>query len=294
MRYTLRQLEVFLAIAHFENVSHAALHLSMSQSAASGALKELEGLYDIKFFERAGKRLKLNELGRQFWPRAEALLAQARELESDLQSRRDLGRLNVGATLTIGNYLAVAIMADYMAQQPGARVHLEVANTRSIVDRVLSFELDLGLIEGELNHPDLELLPWREDELVVFCSPDHTLSSKQALTDEDLRAAHWIVRESGSGTRQTFERALHGLVPELDLALELEHTEAIKRAVETGLGISCLSRVCLQEAFKRGSLVELSVPHRDFNREFYFVLHRQKYRSPGIERWLELCRASVQ
>ncbi|BAP13002.1 MAG: LysR family transcriptional regulator [Alcanivorax borkumensis] len=294
MRYTLRQLEVFLAIAHFENVSHAAHHLSMSQSAASGALKELEGLYDIKFFERAGKRLKLNELGRQFWPRAEALLAQARELESDLQSRRDLGRLNVGATLTIGNYLAVAIMADYMAQQPGARVHLEVANTRSIVDRVLSFELDLGLIEGELNHPDLELLPWREDELVVFCSPDHPLSSKQALTDEDLRAAHWIVRESGSGTRQTFERALHGLVAELDLALELEHTEAIKRAVETGLGISCLSRVCLQEAFKRGSLVELSVPHRDFNREFYFVLHRQKYRSPGIERWLELCRASVQ
>jgi len=181
-----------------------------------------------------------------------------------------------------------------MAQQPGARVHLEVANTRSIVDRVLSFELDLGLIEGELNHPDLELLPWREDELVVFCSPDHPLSSKQALTDEDLRAAHWIVRESGSGTRQTFERALHGLVAELDLALELEHTEAIKRAVETGLGISCLSRVCLQEAFKRGSLVELSVPHRDFNREFYFVLHRQKYRSPGIERWLELCRASVQ
>ena len=294
MRYTLRQLEVFLAIAHFENVSHAAHHLSMSQSAASGALKELEGLYDIKFFERAGKRLKLNELGRQFWPRAEALLAQARELESDLQSRRDLGRLNVGATLTIGNYLAVAIMADYMAQQPGARVHLEVANTRSIVDRVLSLELDLGLIEGELNHPDLELLPWREDELVVFCSPDHPLSSKQALTDEDLRAGHWIVLESGSGTRQTFGRALHGLVAELDLALEPEHTEAIKRAVETGLGISCLSRVCLQEAFKRGSLVELSVPHRDFNREFYFVLHRQKYRSPGIERWLELCRASVQ
>ena len=265
----------------------------MSQSAASGALKELEALYDLKFFERAGKRLKLNELGRQFWPRAEALLAQARELEADLLSHRDLGRLNVGATLTIGNYLAVGIMADYMAEQPGARVHLEVANTRTIVERVLAFELDLGLIEGELNHSDLELLPWREDELVVFCSPDHPLAGKEALTDEDLRAAHWIVRESGSGTRQTFERGLHGLVPELDLALELEHTEAIKRAVEAGLGISCLSRVCLREAFKRGSLVELPVPHRDFSRDFYFVLHRQKYRSPGIERWLELCRASA-
>ena len=107
MRYTLRQLEVFLAIAHFENVSHAASHLNMSQSAASGALKELESLYEVKFFERAGKRLKLNELGRQFWPRAEALLAQARELESDLQSHRDLGRLNVGAVAT-GGVCAVA------------------------------------------------------------------------------------------------------------------------------------------------------------------------------------------
>ena len=222
------------------------------------------------------------------------MLAQARELEADLLSHRDLGRLNVGATLTIGNYLAVGIMADYMAEQPGARVHLEVANTRTIVERVLAFELDLGLIEGELNHPDLELLPWREDELVVFCSPEHALAGKEALTDRDLREAHWIVRESGSGTRQTFERGLHGLVPELDLALELEHTEAIKRAVEAGLGISCLSRVCLREAFRRGSLVELPVPHRDFSRDFYFVLHRQKYRSPGIERWLELCRAPVR
>lgn len=292
MKFTLRQLQVFLATANHENISKAAQRLNMSQSAASGALKELESLYDLKFFERAGKRLKLNELGRQFWPRAEALLAQARDLEADLLSHRELGQLNVGATLTIGNYLAVSIMAGYMAEQPGARVHLKVANTRSIVDRVLAFDLDLGLIEGEIHHPDLELLPWREDELVVFCAPEHPLAQKGTLDDDALRAAHWIVREPGSGTRQTFERGMHGLVSELDLALELEHTEAIKRAVEAGLGISCLSRVCLREAFARGSLVELAVPHRDFSRDFYFVLHRQKYLSPGIKRWLELCRQS--
>ncbi len=101
------------------------------------------------------------------------------------------------------------------------------------------------------------------------------------------------MREPGSGTRQTFERGMHGILPDLNLLLELEHTEAIKRAVETGLGISCLSRVSLREAFRRGSLVPLAVPHRDFNREFYFVLHREKYRSPGVERWLELCRMST-
>lgn len=292
MRYTLRQLEVFLATAHFENVSRAAASLSMSQSAASGALKELENQFEIKLFERAGKRLRLNELGRQLWPRAEALLTQARDLQAGLTAHQDLGPIKVGATLTIGNYLAVGIMARYMAEQPGARVQLEVANTSAVVERVLGFDLDVGLIEGEINHPDLDLLPWREDELVVFCAPEHPLAGKARIDDDDLRAATWITRESGSGTRQTFERAMHGVLPELNLLLELEHTEAIKRAVEAGLGISCLSRVCLREAFRRGSLVPLAVPERDFSREFYFVLHRQKYRSPGVARWLELCRAS--
>lgn len=290
MKFTLRQLQVVLATAHHENISRAAASLNMSQSAASGALKEFETLYEVRLFERAGKRLKLNEVGRQLWPRVEALLEQATELERDLTRHHDLGRLKVGATLTIGNYLAVKFMAQYMAEQPNARVKLEVANTRAIADRVLSFDLDLGMIEGEINHPDLELQRWRSDDLVAFCAPGHPLA-RRALSDADLLNEAWIVREPGSGTRQTFERGMHGILTDLHIALELEHTEAIKRAVEAGLGISCLSRVSLQEAFRRGTLIPLEIPHRDFSREFYFVLHRQKYRSPGIQRWLELCQS---
>ncbi|WP_444926364.1 LysR family transcriptional regulator [Microbulbifer sp. TRSA002] len=290
MRYTLRQLEVFLACAHHENVSRAAESLSMSQSAASTALKEFEQQFELRLFERTGKRLRLNELGRQLWPRAEELLERAQELEQTLATHRELGSLKIGATLTIGNYLAASVMARYMEEQPGTQVQLEVANTAAIAERVLNFELDLGLIEGEINHPDLEIIPWRHDELVVFCAPNHPLAKRKRLTDKDLLRATWLTRESGSGTRQTFERAMAGLLPQLHILLELQHTEAIKRAVEAGLGISCLSRVSLADALKRASLVELSVPHRDLHREFYFVLHRQKYRSAGIKRWLELCQ----
>ncbi|BBM01194.1 LysR family transcriptional regulator [Microbulbifer sp. GL-2] len=289
MRYTLRQLEVFLACAHHENVSRAAESLSMSQSAASTALKEFEQQFELRLFERTGKRLRLNELGRQLWPRAEELLERAQELEQTLATHRELGSLKIGATLTIGNYLAASVMARYMEEQPGTQVQLEVANTAAIAERVRNFELDLGLIEGEINHPDLEIIPWRHDELVVFCAPNHPLASRKRLADKDLIGATWITRESGSGTRQTFERAMAGLLPQLHILLELQHTEAIKRAVEAGLGISCLSRVSLTDALKRGSLIELPVPHRDFHREFYFVLHRQKYRSAGIKRWMELC-----
>jgi len=290
MRFTLRQLEVFLAVAQHENVTMAAESLSLSQSATSTALKDFEQRFSVQLFDRLGKRLKLSEFGRALRPRAEALLAQAGEFEQGLTSHSDIGLLKVGATLTIGNYLAVGIMARFMAQHPGARVELTVENTAAIADRVRQFELDIGLVEGELQDPELEVLPWRDDELELFCAPTHSLAGKKILSDSDLLAAQWIVREKGSGTRQAFDRAMTGLLGNIDLRLELQHTEGIKRAVEAGLGIGCLSRITLEEAFRRGTLVPLRAPQRNWKRKLYFILHRQKYRGTGIESWLELCR----
>ncbi len=290
MHYTLRQIEVFLAVAHFENVTQAATSLAMSQSAASSALQDLEQRFDMQLFDRAGKRLQLNELGKSLRPRAEALMAQAQEFEHLMSQHSEIGELKVGATLTIGNYLAVTIMADFMKQHTGARVSLTVENTAAIAQRVKNFELDIGLVEGELQDPVLEVIPWRDDTLALFCSPSHPLAVKRTLSDDDLLNAAWIVREAGSGTRQAFDRALHGLLPHLHLRLELQHTEAIKRAVEANLGIGCLSAITLQEAFARGSLVELQAPQRDWSRQFYFIVHRQKYRSAGIQHWLTLCQ----
>jgi len=292
MHYSLRQLQVFLATAHYENISRAAASLSMSQSAASSALKELENQYGIQLFDRVGKRLQLNALGHAVRPLAQGLLQQAEALELALRQRHDVGQLKVGATLSIGNYLAVNIMARFMKENPGAKVDLQVANTATITTRIHNFELDLGLIEGELHDSELEVIPWREDELVVFCAPEHPLAQKRRLNERDLLDATWILREPGSGTRQTFDRAMLGLLPQLNILLELQHTEAIKRAVEALLGIGCLSKITLVEAFRRGSLVPLDVPGRDFRRYFYFVLHQQKYRSTGIENWLKLCRES--
>jgi DNA-binding transcriptional LysR family regulator len=292
MHYTLRQLEVFLAAAHTENITRAAEQLSMSQSAASSALKDLEQQFSIQLFDRIGKRLQINELGRALRPQAEALLDQAQALEQGFRRHDQVGELKIGATLTIGNYLAVDIMAEFISRHPAAKVALNVANTAAISQQVLNFDLDVGLIEGELHHPDLEVTKWREEELQIFCSPSHPLATKKNLSNADLLSAQWILREPGSGTRQAFDRALHDLLPDLNIRLELQHTEAIKRAVETGLGIGCLSKVSLQSALETKRLVALDAKSRDFKRFFYFILHRQKYRSEGILRWLELCRNS--
>ena len=145
-------------------------------------------------------------------------------------------------------------------------------------------------IEGELQEADLEVSYWRDDELALFCSPDDPLAAKSVLDDADLVSANWIVREIGSGTRQAFDRAMSGILPSLNLRLELQHTEGIKRAVEAGLGIGCLSRLTLEEAFKRGSLVPLQCPHRNLTRKFYFILHRQKFLGHGVRSWMEHCQ----
>ena len=289
MRYSLRQLDVFVATARYENVTRAAETLAMSQSAASGALKELESQFDMKLFDRLGKRLQLSALGQQLRPQVENLLEQARALEQALAGEDAVGRLEIGATLTIGNYIAVNMIADFRQQNNKSDIALRVANTETIAKQVAGFELDMGLIEGELQHPDLEIMHWRRDELVVFAAPNHPLSKRTALSDQDLLTLQWIVREQGSGTRQAFDRAMQGILTDLHIGMELQHTEGIKRAVEAGLGVGCLSQICLADAFKRGSLVPLPVPGRDFRREWYIITHRDKFHSAALKRWLALC-----
>ena len=250
MRFSLRQLEVFIAAAQFENISRAAESLAMSQSAASGALKELERHYDVQLFDRVGKRLKLNEQGTLFKTKAHALLDHAKKLESELLNHQEVGCINVGATLTIGNYIAIKLINRFKQRHPSAKVVLDIGNTDDIAHKVLNLEFDVGLIEGEYQHEDLVIMPWQEDDLCIFCSPQHPLAKKRTITDKHLIEAKWILRENGSGTRQTFNRAMSGIYTDLSIEFELQQTEAIKQAVEQNLGIACLSDVSLVNDFK--------------------------------------------
>lgn len=291
MHFTLRQLQVFVAIAQQESVSRAADCLSLSQSAASTSLAELERQSSCRLFDRAGKRLCLNALGRQLLPQAVALLDQAQEIEDLLSGRTGFGSLDVGATLTVGNYLATLLIGSFMQRHPECRVKLHVHNTAAVVHQVAQHEIDLGLIEGDCQHPDIEVHPWVEDELVVFSAPGHRLAEAGTVDIDALSQEAWILREQGSGTRLTFDRAMRHHTSQLNVRLELEHTEAIKRAVESGLGIGCISRLALRDAFRRGNLVPLNTPELDLRRQFYFIWHRLKYQTAAMREFIEGCRA---
>lgn len=294
MRLTLRQLQVFTCIAQQQSVSKAADYLSMSQSAASTALKELEMSYDCMLFDRAGKRLMINALGLELLPRALALLEQAQALEDLLSDNHGFGSLSVGATMTIGNYLATLLIGHFMQQHPSCKVRLHVHNTAQIVQQVASYQLDLGLIEGYYQDSNIIAEPWIADELVVFCAPQHPLAQQGQASLNELAHEHWIVREQGSGTRLVFEQAFlrHQRAPHI--RLELEHTEGIKRAVESGLGIGCISRLALRDAFRRGSLVALETPELNLTRQFTFIWHKHKYQSDAMLEFVRLCRALTE
>ncbi|MDR4471078.1 MAG: LysR substrate-binding domain-containing protein [Nitrospira sp.] len=286
----LRQLQIFLAVAKYENISRAAQSLHMSQSAASEALLNLEHTYEVSLFDRVSNKLALNAIGQTLRKDAEILLAHCQAFEEKLLDHTEVGHIKVGASFTIGNHLATRYLSGYLAHYPEADVQLDIANTPDVVARVLNFDVDIGMIEGEVHHHDLELIPWREDELIVFCAADHPLARKNSLTNRDIREALWILREPDSGARQTFDRALAGLLPDINIYLELKHNEAIKNAVESGLGIGCLSRIVLQKNFDNGDLVPLALPRRKMRRTFYFALPRKRFRLESVESWMRTCR----
>jgi DNA-binding transcriptional LysR family regulator len=290
MKYTIRQMEIFLAVARFQNVSKAAQSLHMSQSAASEALLNLEQTYNVALFDRSSNRLTLSAIGHTLRKEAESLVAHCHSFEESLRDHTDVGHIKVGASFTIGNHLATRYLAGYLAKYPEADVGLDIANTPDVVAKVLNFEVDIGMIEGEVQHRELELIPWREDEMVVFCAADHPLAKKGSLTSKDIKEAQWIVREPDSGARQTFERALSGLLPDITIYLELKHNEAIKNAVESGLGVGCLSQIVLKKNFANGDLVPLKLPRRNMRRTFYFALPRQRFHLETVEAWMQTCR----
>ena len=290
MKYTLRQLEIFVAVSRTESVSRAADMLHLSQSATSTALGEFERQFSLQLFDRVGKSLSINETGRQLLPRAVELLDRAKEIEAQLSGHAGFGEMHIGATLTVGNYLATLLVAKFLQEHPESRIQLQVHNTKTIVQQIANHELDLGMIEGDCHHPDIEVQPWIADELVIFSAPDHPLIKQKNISINTLLKEPWILREKGSGTRETFDRAFQNHHAQLNIRLELEHTEAIKRAVESGLGIGCISRLALKDAFRRGSLVSLDTPDIKLSRYFYFLWHKQKYQTAGMKHFLNLCK----
>ena len=292
LRLTLRQLQIFRVVAESGSTAAAAAAISLSQSATSAALNELERLLELQLFDRIGKRLQLNDNGRMLLPQALALLDGAGWIERWAHDRdAHIGTLRIGASTTIGNYLLPAILAGFRENLPETarrnwHVQVAIANTEVIATRVAAFELDLGLIEGPCHEPDLTVQPWLEDELVVVAAAGDPIVPRgrnRKISLDALSKATWLLREAGSGTREIINQLLIPYLHHLRPGIEFGNPEAIKRAAASGLGISCLSRFVVQDLLESGVLVAPATELPNLTRHFYLVMHEQKRRTRGLD-----------
>ena len=296
LHLTLRQLEIFCAVAQNGSTVAAAEVVSLSQSATSAALQQLEQGLGAALFERVGKRLALNDAGRAMLPQALALLEQARSMEQAFGARsEDLPvRLRVAASTTIGTYALPQVLAQLALSHPKVRVDLQIANTREVGEAVQALEVDMGLIEGTSHLPGLEVEPWLRDELVIVAAPRHPIAlqaQQKPVGVAVLRKAPWLLREPGSGTREMVEHALLPHLQQLPPAATLGSSEAIARCAAQGLGISCLSRVLVDALVQTGALQVVPTTLPRMWRHFSLVQRTGKWRSPALQAFVQACDA---
>jgi len=289
LRLNLRQLEVFAAIAREGSSRAAAERVSRSQSAASSALAELEGVLGVQLFDRMGRRLVLNENGRALLPGAIALLEQAVDLEA-LFGAEHAAPLRVAASLTIGEYLLPDLLAAWKLAHPKSRVRMQIGNTSEVIASVVGHDADVGFIEGPQTHVALRVQSWLSDELVIVAAPTHPLAGRIA-GQRQLAAANWILREIGSGTRQATDSWLLDHVGTLNVEFELDSTEAIKRLAMAGAGLACLSRHTVAQALEQGVLVELRTRLPPARRRLAIVVGRDKRLGRATQDFIRHCTA---
>jgi len=292
---TLDQLRVFVAVAERQHVTEAARALNLAQSAASSAIATLEARHGTKLFNRIGRNIELTEAGRAFLQEARAVLATAEAAELVLVEFSDLKRgvLSVQASQTIAGYWLPRHLAAFRQAYPLIDIRLNIGNTAQVVAAIESGSSELGFVEGACHGEHLIRTPIAKDQLIVVVAPEHELATKRKLTPADLPKVDWVLRERGSGTRSAFEDALVQLgvaTDALRVSLELPSNEAVRAAVEAGLGATAISASVAVASLESGLLqqVDFRLPER----EFQVLKHRDRYASRAAQAFLEMLNAA--
>jgi len=288
---TLRQLEVFLAVARARSFRRAAEALHLSQPALSQHVKELEDELGTRLFDRLGRSVALTEAGRlleEHTIRLFAALEGAREAIGELRGLKR-GALLIGGSTTPGIYVLPRLIAAFNRRYPGVQITLRIANSRVIEERVRANELDLGIVGGHfLERGERCLAAGLGDELMLVVPPAHRWARRREIPQEQFALEPLLMREEGSATRQVTERALLQGGVKFAVAMELDHTEAIKQAVMAGLGVAFLSVHAVRGELAAGWLRALRLRGLPIRRHFHVIHHEARALSPAAREFVEL------
>lgn len=289
-----RRLQVFHTVARLLSFTKAAETLHMTQPAVTFQVRQLEEYFNTRLFDRTHNRISLTEAGDKVYHYADRIFELYAEMENAVREMTGeiSGSLTIGASTTIAEYMLPALLGDFRAKYPEVSIHLKVSNTDGIVSMVENNNIDLGVVEAPVSNKNLVVDECRKDQLVAIMPPGHTMSEQSSVSLKNLLEYPFICREEGSGTREVISEYMgrtEGCAAGLNVAMELGSPEAVKGAVEAGMGISVVSRATIQKELRLGTLVavELDPP---LERPFSFVHQKQKFRLRVMEELLEFAR----
>jgi Transcriptional regulator len=297
MAITFRQLEIFIAVAETQQVTRASKKLLLTQSAVSMALGELENQLGGPLFDRHGRSLLLNDRGRYLLPLAKNILHQVANIEIVLSEQQGAvaGVLEIVASSTIGNYVLPYLVGAFMQHYPDAHINMLVVNTMTAEKLVANGQADLGFVEGDVNVDALVATSWFTDELGIVVSPSHKLAGRETFRiPDDLKEASWVMREEGSGTAEIFTKKLGRYASSLKVVTRTGHTEAIKKAVESGVGAACLSMLTVCREAEEGWLKILPIEGINTHRQLWIIQHKDKVITRLMAEFLKFCELASE
>lgn len=282
MHITLRQLQVFEAAARLGGYTRAAESLHLSQPAVSMQIRQIEEQAGMPLFDQIGKKLHLTDAGRTLYGHAQSILAQVHEAQLELEEMRGVrrGQLNITIAST-ANYFAPRLLAAFCQRHPEVKVSLDVSNREHILELLHETDKDLAIMGRPPEPSDLVAHPFMENPLVVIAAPSHPLAQASGIPLARLNEEAFISREIGSGTRIAVERFFDEAGTRLTVAMEMSSNEAIKQAVQAGLGLGVVSVHTLEMELALERLVILDVQGFPILRHWY-VVHRQGKRFSAV------------
>ena len=290
-----RRLQVFHTVARLLSFTKAAESLHMTQPAVTFQVRQLEEYFNTRLFDRTHNRISLTDAGMRVYEYADQIFDLYAKMDNAV---RDMtgeisGVLIIGASTTIAEYMLPSLLGDFKTKYPDVNVHLKVSNSDGIVSMVENNDIDLGVVEAPVMNKNLVVENCRNDRLVAIVPPQHELAGSQNVNLRQLLEHAYIAREEGSGTREVIHEYLvnAGLKPaDIHIAMELGSPEAIKGAVEAGMGVSIVSEVTIHKELQLGTLVALELDP-PLERPFSFVHQKQKFRQRARDELLEFARA---
>lgn len=290
-------IRVFLTVVDKKSFSKAAKALFLTQPAVSFQIQMLEEYYGTRLFDRVSRNISLTEAGHLLLRYANQMSKMQSELEREMQELTGTakGRLLIGASTTIGEYVVPYLLGAFKKKYPEVELSLEVANTEDIESRIHDTSLDIGLVEGPITTKDIEKETFIKDRLVLIVPHDHPWATREKVSVFELDKFPFITREKGSGTRIETEQHLKKVGfsdKNLNVIMELGSTSAIKAAVESGLGVSVISKWAAKEKVKLGQLAQLAFKEDNFEREFSVIYHKKKFRTQAADAFLTFIKSS--